>query len=303
MSEKDNANERNETGDESQSLNRRRFVKGLGVAGGAAVFGSVGAGNVAAKGGSNSLFDRTQLDGNAAKAAIHAALEDNTSRTVVSELDHGLSTGEATAYTVTGPSLDQEVTQVLVPVAGVDQNLTYATNGADTAAGVKTADKESIQSLDLTMYQSQGVEHKRIAGENEAQDVLRVAQQSETYQTSLRELQSKYDARPADAEAAFIEERQEAIVVIPAYKKNGSRRPNTDPRVLIARIDTTNGAVVEANGGFASCLLNCGVGSVILFGPCYEICLSICGGTGGVGCFSCLVCVGLSGSFCGLQCI
>lgn len=303
MSEKDNVNESGGTDDNSQPLNRRRFVKGIGVAGGAAIFGSLNAGNVAAEGSNGNLFHREQLEKGSAKATISAALRDNTLQTVASELNHDLKSGESTAYTVTGSSFDHDIKQVSVPVTGTNQNLTYATVGENTAAGIKIASNEVIQSLDLATYESQGVEHKRIASEAEVQNTLQTARQSGKIDENLNELQSNYDIRPADAEAAFIEERQEAVVVIPTREKSGYRNQSTDNRIVVARIDTTNGEVVEANSGFASCLINCGVASAVLFGPCYNVCLTLCGGTGGAGCVTCLGCLGLSGSFCALRCI
>jgi len=191
--------------------------------------------------------------------------------------------------------------QVLIPVSGMNNRLSYAYNDDSAAGGIKIDDDTTIQFVDTSRRNSHGVERKQEAHGEARKEVLAVVQQNGKYQNIIKDLRSGYDVKTQNAHVVTVAKSGEAVVYVPAVsKKEGSQSQAADDRVITAVVNTDTQTVNQASESYLGCVSNCLVENAEFFGICFEGCCIFC--WDGVSCVCCVACMGIVGASCAARC-
>jgi len=292
----------------NRDQSRRRFLRGIGgAAAGAALLGAIDP-VTAAETGPFATLTRTQLTDDDADETIQTALDSSVTQAVVQELPKGsddLVIAEATAYRIVDESGEAApLTQVLIPVAEQDVTLGYSSNGTSSAAGVRLAEGRFAQAIEGPKHDTNGVEHKRIAQDEEKRKVLNLVRENEEYRQWVQELNPDYRVREDQAQVSIIEEEGIGYVYVPVTAKQGVHPDDASDKAILATVNLNTWEVIEVRDGYWDCMAVCAATSPTFWGICWSCCCQWCwADPTRATCVVCFGCIGFTLAYCTGQCI
>lgn len=316
MSEEHNADELEEA-EHTTPVNRRSFVKALGVASGAAVFGASSVGTAsAAETKSNPLetnITRQKITGQRASDAVATALNSEVTEDVSVELPSGkssLKVDDTEVYNITNDKGGRPITLVQFPVSGSDSSFRFAMDQEGSTASYEI-DEESGRVAYATSEEQEytGLLHKVSASDSVTKRSVKALTASKDYQQLKKKLSSSHTFQVKEASVTVVEEQNRSRIVVPVPVKNKQlatlttgNNMNSEDVLIMADINLDTDTAVVVQGGYWACVALCLSRFRVFYTICRIDCSSCIAVPGPIRCGACAACIGVPIAVCGGGC-